>query len=79
MAATEFINGVPTWTIAHLGKHVRLASAVDSYGDGSFVYLAGSRGKLDAIQADQEGPCALVEFAQGDLVSVPFSILMPLE
>jgi hypothetical protein len=79
MAAIDFINGIPTWTLAHLGKHVCLASAVDSYGDGSFVYLAGSRGKLDAIQAEKGGPCALVEFAQGDLVSVPFASLMPLE
>jgi len=79
MAATDSINDlVPTWAVHSLGDLVRLTTRHDEYGDGAFVYAAGTRFRLAAIQP--EG-LALVECLEvpGGLLDVPFAILEPAE
>lgn len=78
MATIEFINDVPTWAVHSLGDMVRLTTRHDEYGDGAFVYSAGTMFRLAAIQPQG---MALVECldALGGLLDVPFTILMPAE
>ena len=74
-AACDFINGVPLWALSHLGNQVTLTRTFDEYGDGSTVWCPGSSGTLDAIQAGEGAPHAVVELYPGNLVNVPFEIL----
>lgn len=79
MAATDSINDLlPTWAVHSLGDMVRLTTRHDEYGDGAFVYSAGTKFRLAAIQPDG---IALVESLDtlGGLLDVPFAILMPSE
>lgn len=76
MATNDFINGVPAWTIGALGDLVKLTAMVDFYRDGTVVFQPGWVGTLDAIQAGEDGPHALVEdLNTGVLVEVPFDYL----
>ena len=69
-------NGIPLWAMACLGGAVTLTRAYDEYGDGETVHQVGKVGKLDGIQSKNPGaPVALVEFAGGDLVPIPFDHL----
>lgn len=74
-AVRDSINGIPLWTLAHLGNLVKLTRAFDEYDDGSTIWPAGTAGKLDAIQAGEGVAHAVVELDLGNLVNVPFGIL----
>ena len=74
-AASDFINGIPLWALSHLGNQVSLTRTFDEYGDGLCVWPAGMAGTLDAIQAGEGSPHAVVELDLGNLVNVPFAIL----
>jgi hypothetical protein len=78
MANVNSSNQVPAWAINALGDEVRLTTRHDEYGDGAFVYGAGTRFRLVGIQP---GGMALVEVlgSPGGLLDVPFSSLEPAE
>ena len=78
MATTEFINDVPAWAVHSLGDVVELTTRHDEYGDGAFVYSAGTKFRLAAIQPDGLALCECLELP-GGLLDVPFAILMPAE
>lgn len=72
------VERVPAWMIDSLGGLVKLTAMVDEYGDGTSIYPPGWVGTLDAVQAGQNGPHAVVEdLTTGVLVEVPLGALMP--